>query len=114
MECLAGFLLPFAAGNYVYVAGSDLVPELLDQKDLGKGLSQFGLMALGGAADVPSEAALGLAELVVLDHQHGHGGCVGDLHADASQHPVEDAPCAPVTHYYEVNFSGPGCLYDFP
>ena len=24
-----------------------MVPELLDQKDLGKGLSQFGLMALG-------------------------------------------------------------------
>jgi zinc and cadmium transporter len=37
----------FAAGNFVYIAGSDLVPELLDQKDLGKGLAQFGLMALG-------------------------------------------------------------------
>ena len=47
VEGLTGFLLPFAAGNFVYIAGSDLVPELLDQKDLGKGLSQFGLMALG-------------------------------------------------------------------
>ncbi len=47
MEGLTGFLLPFAAGNFVYIAGSDLVPELLDQKDLGKGLSQFGLMVLG-------------------------------------------------------------------
>jgi hypothetical protein len=28
------------------IAGSGLVPELLDQKDLGMGLSQFGLMAL--------------------------------------------------------------------
>jgi len=36
-----------AAGNFVYIARSDLVPELLDQKDLGKGLFQFGLMALG-------------------------------------------------------------------
>ena len=47
VEGLTGFLLPFAAGNFVYIAGSDLVPELLDQKDLVKGLSQFGLMALG-------------------------------------------------------------------
>lgn len=47
VEGLIGFLLPFAAGNFVYIAGSDLVPELLDQKDLGKGLTQFGLMALG-------------------------------------------------------------------
>ncbi len=47
VEGLAGFLLPFAAGNFVYIAGCDLVPELLDQKGFGKGLSQFGLMALG-------------------------------------------------------------------
>ncbi len=47
VEGLTGFLLPFAAGNFVYIAGSDLVPELLDQKDVGRGLSQFGLMALG-------------------------------------------------------------------
>jgi zinc and cadmium transporter len=47
VEGLTGFLLPFAAGNFVYIAGSDLVPELLDQKDLGKGLTQFGLMSLG-------------------------------------------------------------------
>ena len=44
---LTGFLLPFAAGNFVYIAGSDLVPELQDQKDVGKGLVQLGLMGLG-------------------------------------------------------------------
>ena len=44
---LNGFLLPFAAGNFVYIAGSDLVPELQDQKDIGKGLLQLGLMGLG-------------------------------------------------------------------
>ena len=43
---MTGFLLPFATGNFVYITGCDLVPELLDQKGLGKGLSQFGLMAL--------------------------------------------------------------------
>jgi len=41
------FLVPFAAGNFVYIAGSDLVPELRDQKDVGKGLVQLGLMGLG-------------------------------------------------------------------
>ena len=46
-EELTGFLLPFAAGNFVYIAGSDLVPELRDQKDVGKGLVQLGLMCLG-------------------------------------------------------------------
>ena len=44
---LTSFLLPFAAGNFVYIAGSDLVPELQDQKDVVKGLVQLGLMGLG-------------------------------------------------------------------
>ena len=39
--------LPFAAGNFVYIAGSDLVPELRDQKDVVKGLVQLSLMCLG-------------------------------------------------------------------
>ena len=47
VEGLTGFLLPFAAGNFVYIAGSDLVPELRDQKEMMKVLSQFGLMGLG-------------------------------------------------------------------
>jgi zinc and cadmium transporter len=44
---LTGFVLPFAAGNFVYIAGSDLVPELRDQKDVVKGLRQFGWIGLG-------------------------------------------------------------------
>ncbi len=44
---MTGFLLPFAAGNFVYIAESDLVPELLDQTDLVERLSQFYLMSLG-------------------------------------------------------------------
>jgi zinc and cadmium transporter len=44
---LSEFLVPFAAGNFVYIAGSDLVPELKDQKDVGRGLFQLGLMGLG-------------------------------------------------------------------
>ena len=47
VEGLTGFLLPFAAGNFVYIAGSDLVPELRDDMDVVDGLIRFGLMALG-------------------------------------------------------------------
>ena len=47
VEGLTGFLLPFAAGNFLYIAGSDLVPELQDQKDVVRGLVQFGFMAFG-------------------------------------------------------------------
>ena len=47
VEGLTEFLLPFAAGNFLYIAGSDLVPELQDQKDVVRGLVQFGFMALG-------------------------------------------------------------------
>jgi zinc and cadmium transporter len=44
---LTGFLLPFAAGNFLYIAGSDLVPELQDVKDVRRSLVQLSLMCLG-------------------------------------------------------------------
>jgi zinc and cadmium transporter len=47
VEGLTEILLPFAAGNFIYISGSDLVPELKDQKDILNGLKQFGLMGLG-------------------------------------------------------------------
>src|SRR3989344_4002101 len=28
IESSLGFLIPFAAGNFIYIAGSDLIPEL--------------------------------------------------------------------------------------
>jgi zinc and cadmium transporter len=33
-ESLSAFLLPFAAGGFIYIAASDLIPELHKQKDL--------------------------------------------------------------------------------
>jgi zinc and cadmium transporter len=47
VEGLTGFLLPFAAGNFVYIAGSDLVPKLQDVKDVRRSLVQLSLMCLG-------------------------------------------------------------------
>jgi zinc and cadmium transporter len=47
VEGITGYLLPFALGNFVYIAGSDLVPELQDEKPLDETLIQFILMIVG-------------------------------------------------------------------
>ena len=47
VEALTGFLLPFAVGNFLYIAGSDLVPELKDEKDLSESFVQLFLMVVG-------------------------------------------------------------------
>ena len=47
MDNLVALLLPFAAGNFIYIAGSDLVPELQDEKQLSSSLVQLALMVLG-------------------------------------------------------------------
>jgi zinc and cadmium transporter len=46
----AGFtslLLPFAAGGFVYIAASDLVPELHKEKRLGKSMLYFAFFLIG-------------------------------------------------------------------
>jgi len=35
------FLLPFAAGNFIYIASSDLIPEVKSKESLGEGLAYF-------------------------------------------------------------------------
>lgn len=45
------FLIPFAAGNFIYIAGSDLIPELHKETSLSKSLMQllafiFGVLVL--------------------------------------------------------------------
>lgn len=46
---LTAILIPFAVGNFIYIAGSDLVPELKDEKKLSKSLIQLALMLSGAA-----------------------------------------------------------------
>ncbi|MHB9028921.1 MAG: ZIP family metal transporter [Candidatus Latescibacterota bacterium] len=41
------FLLPFAAGNFIYIAASDLIPEIKHEESLRKGLSHFFSFFLG-------------------------------------------------------------------
>jgi len=44
---LESYLLPFAAGSFVYIASSDLIPELHKQEDLGKAMQAFALFLTG-------------------------------------------------------------------
>lgn len=41
------FLIPFAAGTFIYIAGSDLIPELHKEVKVGKSLLQFIAIVLG-------------------------------------------------------------------
>ena len=44
---LNAFLIPFAAGGFIYIAGSDLIPELHKEVDLKKSLIQLVTFILG-------------------------------------------------------------------
>lgn len=61
------FLIPFGAGNFIYIAASDLIPEIKHGSDgnLGRSLVHF-LAFVGGLA-----LLLGLT--LVLGNLHGHG-----------------------------------------
>ena len=47
VEGLTTFLIPFAAGNFIYIAGSDLIPELHAEEELIRTIVQFAAMVLG-------------------------------------------------------------------
>ncbi len=42
-----GFLLPFAAGGFIYIAASDLIPELHKEKSMGKSMLSFAFFVIG-------------------------------------------------------------------
>lgn len=41
------FMLPFTAGGFIYIAGSDLIPELHHEHELPASLAQFGMVLAG-------------------------------------------------------------------
>jgi len=47
IEHLTLFLVPFAAGNFIYIASSDLIPELHKETKMKKGLIQIMTFILG-------------------------------------------------------------------
>jgi len=46
-SALTVFLVPFAAGSFIYIAGADLLPELHKEVKVQKSLMQFGMFLLG-------------------------------------------------------------------
>ncbi len=44
---VAKYMLPFAAGNFIYIALSDLIPELHKKRTLGTSLGQIAILILG-------------------------------------------------------------------
>jgi zinc and cadmium transporter len=47
VENLTRYLVPFAAGNFIYIAGSDLIPELHAEEELSRTINQIICMLLG-------------------------------------------------------------------
>lgn len=47
LDGVVKYMLPFAAGNLLYIAGSDLIPELHKQTKIGKSLIQLIFMLVG-------------------------------------------------------------------
>ena len=47
VENITVFLIPFAAGGFIYIAGSDLIPELHKEVEVKKSLLQFVAIVLG-------------------------------------------------------------------
>ena len=47
VEGIVSFILPFAAGGFIYIAASDLVPELHKEPELKKSLVSFGFFLIG-------------------------------------------------------------------
>lgn len=47
IENLVMFLVPFTAGNFIYIAGSDLIPELHAEEKLNRIIVQLAAMVLG-------------------------------------------------------------------
>ncbi len=62
-ENISNFILPFAAGGFIYLAGSDLIPELHLEKSGRKNLIQFFSIVVG----------LSLMFLIPQKHSHDHG-----------------------------------------
>lgn len=47
LEGFIPYLLPFAAGGFVYIAASDLMPEIRKEESLKKSMASFGVFLIG-------------------------------------------------------------------
>ena len=44
---IAHYMIPFAAGNFIYIAASDLIPELHQKRHVGTSILQIVLLIVG-------------------------------------------------------------------
>ena len=72
-EKLITFILPFAAGGFIYLAGSDLIPELHRESSVRKSLIQLAAILAG----------ISLMFFISLNHSHQHAG------EDSHDHGIE-------------------------
>jgi len=68
---LTYFLVPFAAGSFIYIACSDLIPELNKEISVKKNIVQFSFLILGI-----------IVTSSVLLSGHGHSHSVDEVHND--------------------------------
>jgi len=47
IENMTSYLLPFAAGGFIYIAASDLMPEIRKEKSFKKSILSFGIFLIG-------------------------------------------------------------------
>jgi zinc and cadmium transporter len=47
MQSIVAFLIPFAAGTFIYIAGSDLIPELHNENKISQTLPQILFFLIG-------------------------------------------------------------------
>ena len=47
IENFTSFLIPFAAGGFIYIAGADLIPELHKEPDFKKSIWSYGFFVIG-------------------------------------------------------------------
>ncbi len=60
---ISAYILPLAAGGFIYLAGSDLIPELHREKSAGKNTLQLLVIIIG----------LALMLFIAQNHEHNHG-----------------------------------------
>lgn len=62
IEDLTVYMIPFAAGGFIYIAGSDLIPELHKEVKVSRSLMQILAFIFG----------IGVMLLLLGSHEHGH------------------------------------------
>ncbi len=75
-ENITNYFLPFAAGGFIYLAGSDLIPHLNQEKSMGKNITQFFVIIIG----------LLMMLFISQSHSHTHSNDTSHIH----EHTIHD------------------------